>query len=151
MAAHRVLISVSFSLMLLVCSGTLADEPALVIAADDAQLEWGPCPDFIPAGCEIAVLHGDPAIPNVDILFKVPGDFTIPHHRHTSAERMILLSGELHVTYEGQETAIVEVGSYAYGPAERPHEAYCVPGDVCVLFIAFEAPLDAYPIDLQAK
>jgi mannose-6-phosphate isomerase-like protein (cupin superfamily) len=143
--------SVSFWLMFFACSGTLADEPALVVAADDAQLEWGPCPDFIPAGCEIAVLHGDPAIPNVDILFKVPGDFTIPAHRHTSAERMILLSGELHVTYEGQETAIVEVGSYAYGPAERTHEAYCVQGDACVLFIAFEAPLDAYPIGQQAK
>ena len=111
----------------------------------------GPCPDFIPAECEIAVLHGDPAIPNVDILFKVPGDFTIPDHWHTSAERMILLSGELHVTYEGQETAIVEVGSYAYGLAERPHKAYCVPGDACVLFIAFEAPLDAHPIGQQAK
>jgi quercetin dioxygenase-like cupin family protein len=137
--------------MLFVCSGTVASEPALVIAANDTRLKWGPCPEFIPAGCEIAVLHGDPAVPNVDILFKVPGDFTIPLHWHTSAERMVLLSGELHVTYEGQQAAIVAAGSYAYGPAERPHEAYCARGDDCVLFIAFEAPLDAYPVAAQEK
>ena len=151
MITRRALMSVSFWLMFLAHSDTLANEPALVVAADDPQLEWGPCPDFMPAGCEISVLHGDPANPNVDILFKVPGDSTVPNHRHTSAERMILLSGELHVTYEGQETAIIEAGSYAYGPAERPHDAYCVPGDACVLFIAFEAPLDATPIGQQAE
>jgi len=151
MTIHHTLMSAFIWLMLFVCSGTVASEPALVIAADDTQLKWGPCPEFIPAGCEIAVLHGDPAVPNVDILFKVPGDFTIPLHRHTSAERMVLLSGELHVTYEGQQTAVVATGSYAYGPAKRPHEAYCAKGDDCVLFIAFEAPLDAYPIAAQEK
>lgn len=134
-------------LVLLACSTSFAGEPALVIGVDDDSLQWGPCPDFIPAGCEIAVLHGDPAKPNLDILFKVPGDFVIPYHRHTSAERMILLSGVLHVSYEGQEKAVIETGSYAYGPAERPHDAYCAAGDPCVLFIAFEAPLDAFPIE----
>jgi quercetin dioxygenase-like cupin family protein len=140
-------------LMMFVFSNSVASEPALVIAADDAQLEWGPCPEFIPAGCEITVLHGDPALPNVDILFKVPGNFTIPLHSHTSAERMILLSGELHVSYEGQPTAIVRTGSYAYGPAQLAHEAYCADGDDCILFIAFETPVDAIPLvkDLELK
>lgn len=151
MNKHNIRISAFIWLILSVCSGTVAGEPALVIAADDTQLKWGPCPDFIPAGCEIAVLHGDPAVPNVDILFKVPGDFTIPLHRHTSAERMVLLSGELQVTYEGQQTATIAAGSYAYGPAERPHAAYCARGDDCILFIAFEAPLDAYPVVAQEE
>jgi len=146
MTSHNARMLGFFCTILFVSSNVVASEPALVIAADDAELAWGPCPEFIPAGCEIAVLHGDPAQANVDILFKVPGNFTIPLHRHTSAERMILLSGELHVNYEGQETEIVEVGSYAYGPAERPHEAYCAEGDDCILFIAFEVPLDAIPI-----
>ncbi|MDH4124585.1 MAG: DUF4437 domain-containing protein [Gammaproteobacteria bacterium] len=133
-------------LMLFVYSHPGASEPAIIIAANDAELKWAPCPEFIPAGCEIAVLHGDPAQPNVDILFKVPGNFTIPLHQHTSAERMILLSGELHVSYEGQPTATIVVGSYAYGPAQLPHEAHCADGDDCILFIAFEAPLDAIPL-----
>ena len=143
--------TVFMSLILLACSAAFAGEPAVVIAVDDNSLQWGPCPDFMPAGCEIAVLHGDPAKPNVDILFQVPGDSVLPNHWHTSAERMILLSGVLHVTYEGQEKAIIEAGSYAYGPAGRPHDAYCAAGDRCVLFIAFEAPLDAFPIEVASK
>ena len=137
-------------IIMLAFSSAFAGEPALVITADDDSLQWGPCPDFMPAGCEIAVLHGDPAKPNVDILFRVPGGSAFPNHWHTSAERMILLSGELHVTYEGQEKAVIEAGSYAYGPAERPHDGYCAEGDHCVLFIAFEAPLDAFPIQPAA-
>ena len=76
---------------------------------------------------------------------EVPGDYAIPWHTHTSAERMVLVSGTLRVTYTGQDPAVVNTGSYAYGPGERPHEAYCLPGPECVLFIAFEEPVDAFP------
>jgi quercetin dioxygenase-like cupin family protein len=132
---------------LIVVSSQLARaaEPALAFTFNDAQLKWGPCPDFIPKGCEIAVLHGDPAKENADVFFKVPANVTIPKHWHTSAERMVLVSGELHVTYEGQPTTTLMPGTYAYGPAGLPHEAVCGKGAPCVLFIAFEAPVDAVP------
>ena len=120
-------------------------EPAIAMAADDARLQWGGCPEFLPAGCAIAVLHGDPSKPNVDILFRVPAKAEIPLHTHTSAERMVLLSGELHVKYEGQASTGLRPGTYAYGPAGRPHSAACVSDVPCVLFIAFESPLDAIP------
>lgn len=123
----------------------VAAEPALALTFADAQLKWGPCPPFIPKGCEISVLHGDPARPNVDVFFKVPGGFSIPSHTHTSAERMVLVSGELDVTYEGQASTRLKPGSYAYGPAGKAHQAVCAKGAPCVLFIAFEAPLDAMP------
>ncbi|HEX9783684.1 MAG TPA: cupin domain-containing protein [Opitutaceae bacterium] len=124
-----------------------APEPALSSRAGDSQLKWGPCPAFIPQGCEIAVLHGDPAKANADIFFKVPGDFAIPRHWHTSAERMVLVSGELQVKYDGQETTTLKPGTYAYGPAKLPHSAYCLNGAACIIFIAFEAPIDAVPIE----
>lgn len=126
---------------------TLAGEPALAFTFEDPQLKWGPCPDFIPKGCEIAVLHGDPAKENADVFFKVPANFTIPRHWHTSAERMVLVSGELRVTYEGQATTTLKPGTYAYGPAKLPHDAVCGNGPPCVLFIAFEAPIDAVPTE----
>jgi len=122
-----------------------AGEPALAQAADDASLQWGPCPAFLPAGCGIAVLHGDPSKPNADILFKVPGKSDIAVHTHTSAERMVLVSGELFVTYEGQPEARLTPGTYAYGPAGRPHGARCVSDAPCILVIAFEDPVDAAP------
>jgi quercetin dioxygenase-like cupin family protein len=122
-------------------------EPALTWTANDGQLEWGPCPPFLPAGCGIAVLHGDPAKDNLDVFFKVPAKSSLPLHWHTSAERMVLVAGELHVTYDGQKTAVLEPGTYAYGPAKRPHEGFCASAVPCVLFIAFESPLDAVPIE----
>jgi quercetin dioxygenase-like cupin family protein len=128
-----------------------AQEQALTRRADDAQLQWTPCPPFLPEGCGIAILHGDPAKDNVDVFFKVPAKSTIPLHWHTSAERMILVAGELHVTYEGQKTAVLEPGTYAYGPAKRPHTGSCVSAVPCVLFIAFESPLDAVPVESGKK
>jgi quercetin dioxygenase-like cupin family protein len=120
-----------------------ATEPALARAFQDKDLAWGACPPFLPQGCGIAVLHGDPAKPNVDVFFKVPGGAKIAAHTHTSAERMVLVSGKLEVKYEGQPAVTLKPGMYAYGPAGRVHEATCHKGPACVLFIAFESPLDA--------
>ncbi|MBA3639307.1 MAG: hypothetical protein H0W53_08485, partial [Acidobacteria bacterium] len=66
-----------------------AQEQAVTWTADDAQLKWGPCPSFLPKGCGIAVLHGDPAKDNVDVFLKVPAKSSLPLHWHTSAERMV--------------------------------------------------------------
>lgn len=129
----------------------LVSEQALTQTADDVQLKWGPCPPFLPKGCGIAVLHGDPAKDNLDVFFKVPGKSTIPLHWHTSAERMVLVAGELHVTYDGQKKAVLKPGTYAYGPAKKPHNGYCASEVPCVLFIAFESPLDAVPVESTKK
>jgi len=137
--------------LLFILSAVQANEPALAYKYDDKRLQWGPCPAFIGEGCEIAILHGDPAKNNLDIFFKVPGDFPIPHHWHTSAERMTLVSGTLTVTYDNQASVLLETGMYAYGPSKRPHTAYCEKGDPCVLFIAFEEPLDAFEVMKATK
>jgi quercetin dioxygenase-like cupin family protein len=56
---------------------------------------------------------------------------------------MVLISGELHVTYDGQEPTILKPGMYAYGPSKAVHRGRCVSAEACVLFIAFEGPVDA--------
>lgn len=128
-----------------------AVEQALTWTATDSTLQWGPCPPFLPTGCGIAVLHGDPAKENVDVFFKVPAKSTIPLHWHTSPERMVLVAGELHVSYDGQKQAVLKVGTYAYGPAKQIHKGYCASDLPCVLFIAFESPLDAVPVESKEK
>jgi quercetin dioxygenase-like cupin family protein len=121
-------------------------EPALARSVGDTELQWGACPEFFPVGCQIAALHGDPAKPNADVFFRVPARYDLPPHWHTSAERMVLVSGELHVTYDGQEPAILRPGMYAFGPAKAVHRGRCVSEVPCVLFIAFEGPVDATPV-----
>jgi len=123
-----------------------AEAPALNWTANDPELQWGPCPSFLPPGCAIAVLHGDPAGDNLDVFLRVPGGARLARHWHSSAERMVLIAGELQVTYDGQPTAVLTAGSYAYGPAKRPHEGFCASAEPCILFIAFESPLDAVPL-----
>lgn len=125
------------------------NEQALALAASDPALKWGPCPPIFPSGCEIAVLHGDPAKSNADVFLRVPGQYEIPAHSHTSAERMILVTGQLQVTYKGQAVSTLSPGSYAYGPARLPHKAACVSSDPCTLFIAFEYAVDALPHEGQ--
>lgn len=128
-----------------------ASDPALARAVGDRDLEWGPCPALFPAGCRIAVLHGDPAQPNSDVFFRVPGEYDLPSHFHSSAERMILVAGELELTYAGQEPAALETGTYAYGPPKAVHWGRCVSSEACVLFIAFEQPVDATEVARESK
>jgi quercetin dioxygenase-like cupin family protein len=134
-----------------VSAQTPVHERAVTWTAQDASIKWNPCPPFLPAGCGIAVLHGDPSKDNVDVFLKVPGKSVLPLHLHSSAERMVLVAGELHVTYDGQETAVLRAGTYAYGPAKVPHRGSCESEAPCVLFIAFESPLDAVPIESRRK
>ena len=114
------------------------------LAFGDAQLKWGSCPPLFPKGCEIAVLHGDLAKPNADVFLKVPANYSIPSHWHTSVERMVLVSGELHIEYTGHSPSVLKPGTYAYGPTKAPHKASCTNSEPCVLFIAFESPVDAH-------
>ena len=124
-----------------------AEHHAMVKAAADPDLEWGPCPDVFPGACEIAVLQGNPAEPNADIFLRTGAGFEFPAHKHTSAERIILVTGEMSLTYEGQETTTLSAGGYAYGPAGKPHVASCISDVPCTLFIAFEDPVDAELVD----
>lgn len=151
--AHRMTTLLVLTILLASVAGAqdASKQLALASTSEDAHLKWGPCPAFIPKGCEIAVLHGDPAKDNADVFFRVPANFTIPRHWHTSAERMVLVSGQLQVAYDGQEPVTLKPGMYAYGPAKLPHKATCLKGDSCVLFIAFESPIDAVPTEAKSE
>ena len=119
-----------------------ATEAPLARTVSDGTLQWGACPAVFPAGCEMAVLHGDPAKPNADLFLRVPGGYAIPAHTHGSAERMILVTGKLDVKYQGAQPITLSPGNYAYGPARLPHKATCMAAEACTLFIAFDGPVD---------
>ena len=124
-----------------------AEELAFSRSVSDKDIAWGPCPEFFPEGCELAAIQGDPSKSNADIYFKVPARQSFPAHWHTSAERMVLVSGEMDVTYRGQPTTHLKVGMYAYGPARAVHDGRCISDTACILFIAFEEPVDAFAAD----
>ena len=124
----------------------LALAEPLASTTDSEELQWGPCPPFFSSTCRLAVLHGDPAKRNADVFFRLEGGDPFPMHTHTSAERMVLVKGKLKVKYDGHEAITLDTGTYAYGPASAPHEGQCVSEEQCVLFIAFEEPVDAFAV-----
>ena len=139
--------------LIIFCSTPLAaqnlsgDEEAHIFHKDDAGLEWVSCPEFMPDSCRLAVLQGNPAEPNADVFFWLQGKSDVANHWHTSAERMILVSGELRVDYEGQDPVVMKPGTYAYGPAKLHHTTSCISEEPCLLFIAFEGPVDEIESD----
>jgi quercetin dioxygenase-like cupin family protein len=132
-------------------SFALADShQALKINPTDKNLAWGPCPPIFPKTCSLAVLHGDPAKPNADLLLKATKGTKFAPHVHASPERMILVEGEMEVHYQGHKKQTLKKGEYAYGPAMLPHEASCIKGP-CYLFIAFEGPVNAEAFEGEIK
>ena len=122
------------------------DEMSIAKTINDDDIIWNPAPDFFP-GCSFTILHGDITKPNLDFFFKVEPNTDIIYHTHNSAERMVLISGEMEVQYEGENPQILKAGTYAYGPAKKPHRAKCLNNGQCVLFIAMIDPFDAVPIE----
>lgn len=110
-----------------------------------ASLAWGPCPAIFPEGCELLVLHGDPSQPNADVLLRVQPGVRLPTHSHTSVERILLIEGRMSAKYDGAPEATLEAGTYAWGPGGVAHQVACVSDTPCVVFIAFEGPVDAAP------
>jgi quercetin dioxygenase-like cupin family protein len=144
------LLLTSFVTLLVASAADATGEPAgttreRALGAGDERLAWNPCPPLFPPGCQIAVLHGDPSKPNADLFFRIPGGYAIPPHSHTSAEHMVLVSGELDVHYQGRPATTMKAGDYAYGPPGLPHLGHCRSETPCTLFIAFEQPVDARP------
>ena len=127
-------------------NGMNSTEMSIAKTINDTDIVWNPAPDFFP-GCSFTILHGDIAKPNLDFFFKVEPNTEVIYHTHSSAERIVLISGEMEVQYEGENPQILKVGTYAYGPANKPHRAKCLDNGECVLFIAMVEPFDAIPID----
>ena len=122
------------------------NEMSIAKTIHDSDIVWNPAPDFFP-DCSFTILHGDISMPNLDFFFKVEPNTEVINHTHKSAERMVLISGEMEVQYEGESPQILKAGTYAYGPANKPHRAKCLNSGQCVLFIAMVEPFDAIPID----
>ncbi len=130
-------------------SPLIAREP-LAIDPSGRSIKWGSCPPIFGKGCEIAVLQGDPSLANADVVLRLQPGVRLAWHRHSSAERMILVSGQLRVEYAGSKPATLKGGHYAYGPAGLAHRAACADVAPCILFIAFDGPVDALAADAPA-
>lgn len=84
-----------------------------VVLAEDAA--WGPCPSTLPAGCEIAVLEGNPREPDLFTLrFKLDAGLVMPPHTHPKDERVTVLEGNVAVAF-GRDAGRDDARSFGPG------------------------------------
>ena len=92
----RALVALSASALVLVATMALAqDSGPKGIAA--SAVKWGPAPNALPKGGEMAGLSGDATKPGpFTVRLKMPADYKIPAHKHPHTERVTVISGELY-------------------------------------------------------
>jgi quercetin dioxygenase-like cupin family protein len=99
-------------------------EAVTIIAAD---VKFGPAPPNLPAGGQIAVLHGDPGKKGVyAIRFKMPDGYKIPPHWHSLDEELTVVSGTFNLAMgdkAGENVHALDAGSYHYLPGKMHHSA----------------------------
>jgi uncharacterized protein DUF4437 len=66
-------------------------------ATTAADLKWGPGPDSLPPGAQMAVVDGDPGKAGgaFTIRAKLPDGYKVPPHFHPTDENVTVLSGSL--------------------------------------------------------
>jgi hypothetical protein len=84
------------------------------------QIQYGPAPNFLPPGAQIAVLEGNPmgATGDYTIRLKMPDGYKIFPHWHPRRENVTVISGTLKVgmgdKWDDAKMAEFPQGSFAY-------------------------------------
>lgn len=69
-------------------------------AVPASEIAWKACPPHLPAGCEVAVLEGDPQGTGMfTVRFRLTDDFVMPPHTHPKDERVTVLKGRVAVGF----------------------------------------------------
>jgi len=119
--------TLSLVLLLAGATGALADDMKMPVNA--SQLEWGPAPNFVPEGAQIAVLSGDPSKDGLYVIrLKMPAGYKIAAHNHPTTEMVTVISGDFHLgmrdKLDEEKSMLLTAGGYAEAPAQMNHYAW---------------------------
>jgi len=119
----------SLSLVLLLGTATGAVAEDMKMPVNTSQIKWGPAPDFIPKGAQIAVLSGDPSKEGLYVVrLKLPAGYKIAAHNHPTAEMVTVISGNFHLgmgdKLNENKGMRLTAGGYAEAPVKMNHYAW---------------------------
>ncbi len=103
---------------------TPAQEAPILVSPGDVK--WGAAPPSLPAGASMSVLAGDPGKEGPFTLrAKLPANYKIPPHWHSTTEAVTVLSGTLHAsmgdTFDASKAKPMAAGSFLSLPAKSAH------------------------------
>ena len=92
------------------------------------KLQWGPAPDVLPPGAQLAVVEGDPAKSGpYTMRLKMPAGYKISPHHHARREHVTVLSGEFKVgmgdSFDASKMSTFSAGSFAWLEPSAHHYA----------------------------
>jgi quercetin dioxygenase-like cupin family protein len=103
-----------------------SEKPGAVSMAA-ADMKFGPAPPSLPAGAQLAVLHGDPGKKGPFAMrLKVPDGYKVPPHWHSNDEELTIVSGTFLLSMgdkAGENTQTLTAGAYHFLPAKMHHAA----------------------------
>jgi quercetin dioxygenase-like cupin family protein len=88
-----------------------------------------------PPGVQQAVLWGDPAKGAFGAIQKFVPGFLAPLHTHSANLRIVVISGTMIYTPEGQPEVRLSAGSFFNEPANHKHTTACDKASDCVFFV----------------
>ena len=131
--------------MILAASTMLLLSGAAYAQVNSTDLKWGPAPAVFPAGAKMAVLSGDPSKSGVFVIrLKMPANYAVAAHHHSTAEYVTLISGEFHLgmgdKLDKTKGATLHPGGFAEAPAGMNHFAWATKASV--VQISAEGPFN---------
>jgi quercetin dioxygenase-like cupin family protein len=111
---------------------------------DVNKVEWQPLTlEGLPPGIEVAQLRGDLAKGGGEILLRVPPNYTVPNHSHTSDELYLWLKGAFtYIAGDGKQVAI-DGPAYISLPGNTPHALKCH-NEPCIFYVHYSRPFDLH-------
>jgi quercetin dioxygenase-like cupin family protein len=153
-ALHR---STAVALLLVLTMGSVvtaqntpgSNKQPLTFGADQTiidlnKLVWEPLQaEGVPPGPELAVLRGDAKGGALEVMVRLPANYTFPNHSHTSDELYVWLKGDFtYIAADGTATPL-SGQSYISLPGGVPHALACG-AEPCVFYVRYARPLDLH-------
>lgn len=101
------------------------------------DVQWGPAPNFVQPGSQLAVLEGNPmgATGDYTVRIKMPAGYTIAPHWHPKQENVTVIAGTLKVgmgdKIDESKMLSFATGSFA-GVAPRMHHYAMADGETLI-------------------
>ena len=119
-------------------------QPVFMPAGD---LKWTDLDPNGAPGVKVADLWGNHAVGAFGAFFKLPAGFAAPLHTHTSAMKVVFISGTYIQAPEGKAEARLGPGSYMLQPGGNyRHTTSCDKASDCVFFVESNGKFDLKPV-----
>ena len=108
------------------------------------KLVWEPFKaEGVPSGPELAILRGDAKGGALEVMVRLPANYTFPNHSHTSDELYVWLKGNFkYIAADGTSTAL-SGQTYISLPGGVPHALACG-AEPCVFYLRYGRPFDIH-------